>query len=98
MSNFDACWDRDKKGDLKQAFGGLETVKHDCSIFKECLQKYEFMEHDIIDCSDNPTAKVVEKHLATLSTMIRKGKQANPVENYLVIFLFAGHGVLRDGM
>lgn len=56
------------------------------------------MEHDIIDCTNNPTAKEVDKHMSALSKEMRKGKTASPVENYLVIFLFAGHGVLRDGM
>ena len=30
--------------------------------------------------------------------MLRKGKKAKQPINYLVVILFAGHGILRDGM
>ncbi len=33
-----------------------------------------------------------------LEKRIRSGKEKSPVENYSVIFFFAGHGVLYDGM
>ena len=33
-----------------------------------------------------------------LSKRLREGKKARPPENYLVIILFAGHGILKDGM
>ena len=33
-----------------------------------------------------------------VSKRISDGKKKTPVENYLVIFLFAGHGMLKDGM
>ena len=29
--------------------------------------------------------------------MIKAGKDAKPPVNYLVIFLFAGHGMIKDG-
>ena len=63
MSKFDACWTRGRDGQLKQAMDDLETVKQDCRLFKECLIKYEFMEHDIYDLSDNPDLKIVSKTL-----------------------------------
>ena len=98
MSKFDACWNRGRDGQLKQAFADLDTVKQDCKIFKECLLKYEFMEHEILDLSNDPDLKTVTKVIGDLSTKIRKGKRARPVENYLIIFLFAGHGILKDGV
>ena len=60
--------------------------------------KYEFMEHDIYDLSDNPDLKTVSKTMDQLSLKIRNGKKARPVENYLVVLLFAGHGILKDGV
>ena len=29
--------------------------------------------------------------------LIRQGRRSKPVKNYLVIYIFAGHGVMKDG-
>ena len=52
----------------------------------------------MIDLSDNPSSTETGKQLELLSRRIRQGKQAKPPENYLVVMLFAGHGILKDGM
>ena len=56
------------------------------------------MKKDIIDCySKQVTAKEFENILASISKKLRDGKKKVPKKNYLVIFLFAGHGILKDG-
>ena len=74
MSKFDACWRRDKKGNLVRAFNDLENAKTDCTTLIDCLRKYEILEEDIIDCSDDPSFKKVDNELAALSKRLRKGK------------------------
>ena len=97
MSKFDAVWKINKGGKPEQAFADLPNAKIDCQTLEWCLLKYQIMKKDIIDCSDQVTAKDFEKVLAMLSTKLREGKKKVPKENYLVIFLFAGHGILKDG-
>ena len=56
------------------------------------------MPEDIYDFSNDPTDKDIDKCLSKISVRIRDGKKKQPVENFLVICLFAGHGVLKEGM
>ena len=99
ISKFDACWKRDKTGALTQAYADIPSSKRDCIQLKRCLQKYEIMFEDIYDLSDDPTPEETETVLATISKKVREGKnKCIPIENYLIICLFAGHGVLKDGM
>ena len=56
------------------------------------------MDQDIIDLSDNPSMNVVGKVLDKISKELREAKKMKPPEKHLIVFLFAGHGVLRDGM
>ena len=59
--------------------------------------KYQIKGEDIIDHSNNPTSKDVEKSMNELTTRIKGGKKKMPHERYFVLFLFAGHGILKDG-
>ena len=75
----------------------LPGAARDCEIMKKCLEKYQIKEQDVVDLSNNPTADQTGRALDELSKRIRQGKQSEPPENYLVVLLFAGHGILRDG-
>ena len=47
---------------------------------------------------DDPTKAQIEKTFKEqISVRLSQGKRANPPENYLVIMLFACHGVLHEG-
>ena len=99
MSKFDACWKRDRTGTLAQAYNDIPNSRKDCNQLKKCLQKYEIMYEDIYDLSNDPSPDECDKVLNMISKKIREGKNKSvPVENYLIICLFAGHGVLKDGM
>ena len=47
---------------------------------------------------DNPSGKDQGDGLDKISKQLRQAKRAKPPENYLVVMLFAGHGILKDGM
>ena len=51
----------------------------------------------MIDLRDESSAKVGEK-FAELTKRLREGKRKQPIEKFLIIFLFAGHGILKDGL
>ena len=40
----------------------------------------------------------VGKVMDSLSKGLREAKKKNPPERHLIVFLFAGHGILRDGL
>ena len=51
----------------------------------------------MIDLRDEKS-KEVSDQFAKLTKRLREGKKKQPIEKFLIIFLFAGHGVLKDGM
>ena len=61
------------------------------------MKKYDIKERDVIDLRD-VHSKTVGNKLAELTKKLREGKKKTPIENYLIVFLFAGHGILKDGM
>ena len=98
MSRFDAVWEISKQGDLKQAFRDLETTVRDCYQLLEGLKKYSIKKRDVINLGHNPTGADVTDALAKISKRLREGKKKRPVEKFLLVCLFAGHGILKDGM
>ena len=64
---------------------------------RECLKNFEIMEKDIIDLTDDPTMSETSKVFDAISKELREAKKLKPPEKYLIVFLFAGHGILRDG-
>ena len=51
----------------------------------------------MIDLRD-ANSKVVGQTFDALSKKLREGNKKIPMEKYLIVFLFAGHGILKDGM
>ena len=47
---------------------------------RECLKKFEIMEQDIIDLSDNPSMSAVGKVLDKISKELREAKKMKPPE------------------
>ena len=65
---------------------------------RDCLLKYEFMDSDIHKLYENdPSSKEVCTTFDTISASLRKSKKRRPIEKYLIFFLFATHGILKDG-
>ena len=98
MSKFDECRKKNKKtGAYEQAYPDLDTVEKDCADLLKCLGKYGFRKRNVFDLSENPSRKDVEYNLIVITKMLRQGKKKKPLEKYLVIFLFAGHGLMVEG-
>ena len=59
--------------------------------------KIDDKEDVVVDLSNNPTEKEFEQaYLKEIAALLKKGKEDKI--NYLTIFLFAGHGIMKDGM
>ena len=110
MTKFDAVCTLKKKSnrqgstqsepeyELKQSLPNLDTAKYDCEIMRDCLLKYEFMDEDITNLYErDPSSKEVCEAFENISSRLRKSKKRKPIEKYLIFFLFATHGVLKDG-
>ena len=63
----------------------------------QCLEKYQIKEEDVIDLSNNPSTKATGDALDALSKDLREGKKSDPAVNYLIVFIFAGHGIIKEG-
>ena len=106
MSKFDECWKidikkktatKEQQGRFVQAMGNLPTVEDDINAFRGCLAKYRVQEWDELKLKLNPSRQDVEAVMKKLRAMIAEGQEARPPVNYLVIFLFAGHGMIKEG-
>ena len=59
---------------------------------------YQFKKESIDDLSEDPTSREVDKVFNRISKKLKDGKKKQPMEKYLILFLFAGHGLLKQGM
>ena len=77
----------------------LKTCYSDCKVMKRTLEKYRISDNDIqFDLTQSPTLAEVKQTFEKISSLLVKGTHAKPKVNYLVFLLFAGHGILKDGM
>ena len=61
--------------------------------------KYDIQrEEDVYILNDDPSEGKVLDVLAKIEERLNDGLRAKPKVNYLVLFLFAGHSVVLDGM
>ena len=93
MTKFDSVYKRNHRNIFVQAFDDLETVTTDCGQFTNCLEKYGIQTKNVYNLCDNPTQRDVETAINQISKKLREGKKKVPMERYLIIFLFAGHGL-----
>ena len=97
MSVFDEVWKLNKKDEYEQVYPNLDTIQRDCNFLLECLSKYGFTARNVYKLINNPSSRDVEHGMAHLAKMLRAGKKQTPLEKYLVIYLFAGHGIMCEG-
>ena len=87
-----------KNGKLQPFLADILQAKKDCDDLRECFEKYNIRREDqIYDLSNDPTEKEVKNTIMSITKKIQQGRDKTPRENYLVIFFFAGHGILKDG-
>ena len=56
------------------------------------------MDSDIVKLYDRePSSKEINEMFDSISTRLRKAKKIKPIDKYLIFFLFASHGILKDG-
>ena len=55
---------------------------------------YQVEDENDIYRLNNPTMKELNKTLTDIALRIKR----NPKENFLVVLLFAGHGILKQGV
>ena len=96
MSNFDAVQKHTKSG-LQPYFCDIEEAKQDCHDMRECLKHYGLLEANTYNLDQNPSLGQVQQTMMKIRERILQGKKQRPMVNYMVIFLFAGHGLLKDG-
>ena len=94
LTRFDQVFEKNKDGSFSQAYPDLPAAKKDCDDLQECLQKYRIQGEDDIYRLDDPIFKLINKNFSKIRTRIKK----NPDRNFLTIWLFAGHGILKLGM
>ena len=86
-------------GNFRPYFKDLPYAKQDCDTLRKVLDYYKIDEtHDkVFDLDQNPTEKEFDKvYHNDIANLLQEGKK-NKI-NYLTIFLFAGHGIIKDGM
>ena len=66
---------------------------------KTILDYYKVdMERDIVyNLKNDPSEEEFLEVYGSIVHMLEKAKKARPMENIVIIFLFAGHGILKDG-
>ena len=72
-------------------------MKDDIDHFRDCLKKFKVQEWEELKLSLNPKEDEVTKVIEKLKSMLEEGKSQTPPINYLVMFLFAGHGMIKEG-
>ena len=91
---FDKVVKKCKDGTYKPLFDDLDTAHQDCIDLEQCLRKYQIEDEEDIYRLNDPTMKEFE---GTLKKITRRIK-GQPEEQFLVILLFAGHGILKQGV
>ena len=61
------------------------------------MKHYNLREEDTYDLSFDPSLKEVNDTMKEIRLRIHKGRDSVPKINYIIIFLFAGHGLLKEG-
>ena len=101
-TSYDAVWEekKDKEGKLivKQAFEDINAAENDIKCLKECLYKYGVKSDKDIYNLNQPTDKDSKGVFRQLMNRVKAGSKGPKRRHYLIIYLFAGHGVLMDGM
>ena len=93
-SKFDKVVKKCKNGTYKPVFDDLDTAKQDCIDLEQCLRKYQIEDEEDIYRINEPTMKEFQNTLNKITKRIK----SQPEEQFLVILLFAGHGILKQGV
>ena len=88
-----------EQGKMIAALPDIPQAKKDSENLHKCLRKYDIQkEEDVFILNDDPSEEKVRNVFFQMEERLSDGLQARPKINYLVLFLFAGHNVIVDGM
>ena len=79
--------------DLIDKKTGKYPTKSDMEVLKKVLEMYQFTDPQKIFFLNNTTQMKASKTIVNIRAMCRE----NPEENYVIISLYACHGMVRDG-
>ena len=85
--------------DLKSKKSGKSYSWKDCEKMRECLERYNITDTGPIEdknlyvIDDNATAAKMKKVMSS----IRRRLRAEPNKNFLIVYVFAGHGMNACG-
>ena len=80
------------------AYNLLPAAKQDCEDLRKCMKEFDITDEQDIYTMDNTTEAETQAVFDELDVRLKQGRDNLPRVNYLIICLFAGHGVLKDGM
>ena len=89
---YNAVWHRDDKGFIDQFYLDLPDCKQDCKTIRSAMKRYKITdtgENDMYIMDNDPSDMQVK---ATI-TNIRKRIRSKPDDNFLIIYVLAGHGM-----
>lgn len=94
---FDAVeMDDEKTGEPRQAMANIGQAQKDCEDMKEFLLKFGVQEENI-NLLINPTEADTKKMYMSVLKRIMMGRKKSPQQDFLVVHVFAGHGVQEAG-
>ena len=81
-------------------YKNLDTCINDAKVMRSALAKYRISDEDKeFDLTKNPTFAQVSAVFKEIKHKMLEGLMKKPKKiNYVVFLLFAGHGILKDGM
>ena len=97
MNKYTHVWTRNDDGELKQAVNNTPYARHECELVKQVLKKYQVKPENIYGDTRDPTSKQWTEILSMISGRLRSGARKEPPENFLIIYAFAGNGIIKDG-
>ena len=98
-SSYDKVLYQGKDGTYSQASWDIPQAKKDCDDLREVLLRYQIGgEEDMYLLDACPTKAEFSAVYEEIQERLKEGRSANPRKNYLVFWLFAGHGLMEKGM
>ncbi len=92
QTEFDSVEMLGPDGNPKPAMANIPQASKDCEDMKQFMLKFGALPENIF-LLDNPSEKETRALYMKILKKLVAGRKAVPVENFLVLHVFAGHGV-----
>ena len=71
----------------------MDQAQNDCDEMEKCLKKLGLKDENIYRLTNATRMQAHDVIQKKVTDRLRMGKKSKPEINYLVIFVFAGHGI-----